>query len=460
MKVSYLLPFLISLILITTVKAQEESPEKEGMKLIYSSDWDWDWHCNCRKNTSSDKKDRLNYSHKNSNRYNYYYQNDGIDNEFDFFSQIGPNPAVYGFSPAIQAIHYNRVNGIFLGLDTEFDDFVHDFTYDYSLEIQALAGYSFGQEEWQYQFGIEKPIGRRLRIGADYHNVTTTDDYWRSGLTENTVSSLVAGYDYHDYYKSEGYSIYTSLRLFRSTYLGASYGSDTFNSQDAVTAYNIFGDGNIFRFNPAIDSNFDEIYQETVGFSLNINPKLYNITRNLSTNLEVRAEIGNLTKTANDFLFNKYIVQSKSVLRLDRSTFLRWRVMGGSITGLAPDFKQFALGGIGSMRATEYKSMQGNAMVLSNAELVFGKSSNLDMGFIDIDGFYITLFMDSGWTEFNNDLTTTNDALTAFSNFAFSELNHNAGIGIGSDLFRVEFAKPLSDKGGFSAFWIRLNPSF
>lgn len=460
MKVSYLVPFLVCIALISTSQAQEGHSKKEGMKLIYSSDWDWDWHCNCRKNSYSEEKYDRKDRYKHSYGYNYYYSNDGIDSEFDFFSQIGPNPAVYGFSPSIQAVHYNRVNGLFLGLDTEFDDFVHDFTYDYNLEIQALAGYSFGQSEWQYQFGLEKPVGHRLRLGVDFHNVTATDDYWRSGLTENTVSSLVAGYDYHDYYKAEGYNMYSSFRLFRSTYLGASYGAETFNSQSAVTAYNIFGDGNIFRSNPSLDSNFDEIYQESVGFSLNMNPKLYNITRNLSTKLEVRAELANLTKTSNDFLFNKYIVQSKSVLRLDRSTFLRWRVMGGSITGIAPDFKEFALGGIGTMRATEYKSMQGNAMVLSNAELIFGRSSDLDIGFLEIDGFYISLFMDSGWTEFNSDLTTTNDPLIAFDNFAFSELNHNAGVGIGSDVFRIEFAKPISDKGGFSAFWIRLNPSF
>tara|TARA_R110000868_G_scaffold304437_23_gene565452 strand:+ start:20598 stop:21980 length:1383 start_codon:yes stop_codon:yes gene_type:complete len=460
MRVNYFLPFLICTILISFAKAQDDSLKKEDMKLIYSSDWDWDWHCNCRKDNQSDKNNYRSRKYKNSKGYNYYYRNDGIDNEFDLFSQIGPNPAVYGFSPSIQAIHYNRVNGLFLGLDTEFDDFIHDFTDDHDLEVQALAGYSFGQEEWQYQIGLEKPIGYRFRIGADFHNVTATDDYWRSGLTENTVSSLISGYDYHDYYKSEGYSVYSSLRLFRSTYLGISYGTDTFNSLEAVTAYNIFGDGNIFRSNPRIDSNFDKISHESAGFSLNMNPKLYNITQNFSTSLELRGEIGNLTKTSNEFLFNKYIVQAKSIVRLDRSTFLRWRVMGGAITGVAPDFKQFALGGIGSMRATEYKSMQGNTMLLSNMELVFGRHSDLDMGFLEIDGLYISLFMDSGWTEFNSRLANTLDPFSAFDNFTVSELIHNIGFGIGSDVFRVEFAKPISNDGGFSAFWIRLNPTF
>ncbi len=453
MKKRFILSIILSFLFIGVLPAQEKHQSDDDMKLIYSSRWsDWDWHCNCR-------VERDSYKNKHY-RYRSYYHNEGIDDEFDFFSQIGPNPAIYGFSPMVQAIHFNRVNGLFLGIDTEFEDFIHDFTHNYGFDVQALGGYSFGQEEWQYQVGVEKPIGRKLRIGGDFHNITSTEDVWRNGLTENTLSSLVAGYDYHDYYKVEGFSFYGSLRLFRNTYLGASYNSDLFSSMSAVTQYNIIGEGNIYRANPVIDSEFDELSHQSIGLSANLNPKMFNQARNFSTNLTFRGEIGNLPESSNEFLFNKFVVQSKSVMRLDRTTFLKWRVMGGAITGNAPDFKQFALGGIGTMRATNYKSLQGNAMVLSNAELIFGRNSDFDLGFIELDGFYISLFMDSGWSKFNNELVTSTDPTLAFENFSFSKLSHNAGIGFGSDNIRVEFAKPISNSGGFSAFWIRLNPTF
>lgn len=459
MKAIYILPFVLSFSIVGVLPAQETKQSKEDMKLIYSSEWsDWDWHCKCR--VEEEVAVQSHYQYKKHYSYRSYYKNDGIDNELDFFSKIGPNPAIYGFSPAVQAIHFNRVNGLFLGIDTEFDDLVYDFTHDYGFDVQALGGYSFGQEEWQYQLGLEKRIGRKLRVGGDFHNITSTEDTWRSGLTENTISSLVAGYDFHDYYKAEGYSLYASFRLTRNTYLGASYNSDIFSSLDAVTAYNIYGEGNIYRLNPGIDSDFNEIDHKSIGFSANINPKMYNQTRNFSTSLTLRGEIGNLTESSNQFLFNKYIVQSKSLLRLDRTTSFKWRVMGGAITGNAPDFKQFALGGIGTMRATNYKSLQGNAMVLSNAEIIFGRNSDFDLGFVELDGLYITVFMDSGWSEFNNELVNDTDPTLALQNFSISKLNHNAGIGFGSDTFRVEFAKPISDSGGFSAFWIRLNPTF
>lgn len=460
-----LLPILaFSLLFISSTLAQSSSKKDSNneMKLIYSSSWDWDWHCNCKTDKREYKTHYINSSsHRNSYyRYWTYYRDNGVDNEFDFFSQIGPTPAVYGFSPSVQAVHYNRVNGLFLGIDTDYEDFFHDLTDLHGFDLQALGGYSFGQKEWQYQLGIEKSIGRRLKLGGDVHNVTTTEDYWRSGLMENTISSITLGYDYHDYYKAEGYSAYTSLRFFRNAYIGASYNYDVFGSLDAVTAYNIFSDGNIYRLNPAIDGNFNEIDHQSIGLSLNLNPRLYNLTNNFSTSFTVRAEMGNLPESSNQFLFNKYIIQSKSLLRLDRSTFFKFRAMGGAITGIAPDFKQFALGGVGTMRATEYKSLQGNAMVLTNAELIFGRNSDLDFGFVEIEGFYISLFMDSGWTEYNSELETETDPTIAFDNFAFSDLTHNLGFGIGSDAFRVEFAKPITDKGGFSAIMIRLNPTF
>ncbi|RNC85444.1 MAG: hypothetical protein ED557_01320 [Balneola sp.] len=453
-----LLPALLSIFLITISSAQERRANKEGMKLIYSSDWDWDWHCNCRLTYDYKKK-------RNQNRRSYhtryrYYHDEGVDNEFDFFSNIGPNPAIYGFSPSVQAIHYNRVNSLFIGVDTEFEDFTHNFTDIYGFEVQALGGYSIGREEWQYQLGLEKPIGRKVVLGADIHNIVTTEDSWRTGLTENTISSLVLGYDFHDYYKAEGYSFYGSIRAFDFTYLGVSYNTDTFNSVDAITGYNIYGDGNIERLNPAIDPSADEIFHQSIGLSLNINPRLYQYSRNFTTSLVFRGEIGNYDGNNNDFEFNKFIAQSNTIFRLDRSTFLKWRLMGGAITGEAPAFKQFALGGIGTMRATDYKDIQGNTMVLSNAELVFGRTSDLDFGFFELDGFYVSLFMDSGWAEFNNRLITESDPTIGFENFAVSEFTHNVGFGVGGDMFRLEFAKPLSDSGGLTAVWIRLNPTF
>lgn len=449
MKAKLTLTVVLSFIVTLSLMGQEKK-RKDDMRLIYSSSWD----CQCE---STNFKHSKKYKR---NRYSKAYYDYGIEEELDFFSQIGANPAVYGFSPEVQALHFNRVNGFFLGIDSEYDDFLNDIFDIDNLNIEGLVGYSFGREEWQYQVGIDKPIGRRARIGADYHNVTNTEDTWRSGLTENTISSVVTGYDFHDYFKAEGYSIHGSYRLGYRTFLGLSYNVDNLSSLEEVTAYNIFGDGNIARPNPSIDGAFNKIYQESIGFSLNINPRLYYIANNLSTSLTVRGEIANLAKTNNDFFYNKYIVETKSMLRLDRSTFLKWRLMGGAVTGTAPDFKQFALGGIGSMRATDYKSLQGNTMVLSNLELILGKHSDFDFGFFEIDGVYLSFFIDSGWSEFNNDLNSTIDPTTAFENFAVSDLAHNGGIGLGSDMFRVEIAKPLTGSDGFTALWIRLNPSF
>lgn len=64
------------------------------------------------------------------------------------------------------------------------------------------------------------------------------------------------------------------------------------------------------------------------------------------------------------------------------------------------------MGGIGSLRALPYKSMgAANEMILSNAEIQFGRPDHSrTREWIDFDNFYLSLFLDSGWTSYNGEL--------------------------------------------------------
>ena len=134
------------------------------------------------------------------------------------------------------------------------------------------------------------------------------------------------------------------------------------------------------------------------------------------------------------------------------------RVKAGSITGEVPEFKNFALGGIGSLRATGYKFYRGNRMFMSNAEVVFGDLWDYDDGELEIDGLYLTLFLDSGWTDFVN--SNSNDPFSGFESLGVKTLTHNIGAGIGTGFIRLEVATPIAGSDGFTSLWVRLNPTF
>ncbi len=397
---------------------------------------------------------------------NYYESVDlyeGLDQHFYSGSNFGVKNPVYSAFPVTKMIRHNRVDGLFIGYQEEKMDWGNsDFLGIDNIDVHGLIGYSVAQKDIQYSIGAEKSIGVQrswLLLGGEIYNTTTTDDYWRSGLIENSVSSFIAGFDFHDYYKADGFGFYTLIKPFNFLELGAAYNHDQFSSLQAITDFSLISRYSTYRVNPAIDSRTDQIEQQSLTLGLTVNPESLSKNSWVWTTFSAKAELADVGGMNNNFMYNRYQVEGKSFLRLDRSTLLKWRVMAGSITGEAPDFKNFSIGGIGSMRALGYKSLTGNQMLLSNLELELGKKSSHNGNWADLTSFYISLFVDSGTSEINPNYFDTSNP---FSNYdiSFSELSHNAGIGIGMGMLKVEVAKPVAGAEGQTSFWIRLNPTF
>ncbi|HBZ40153.1 MAG TPA: hypothetical protein DEO59_17370 [Balneola sp.] len=405
---------------------------------------------------SAQHKHNQRYHSINGNYYKTFYQANSLSydlfDDYEYDNRFGS----YRFLPTAQSIRYNRVDGLFVGLGSDFTNQHSEILHIGGVEFDGFIGYSTGQKDWQYRAAASKRFGQWLMFGGILTNSSTTDDHWRTGLSENSITSLVAGYDYHDYYKAEGYGVFTELELGKFISIGASYNYTTYSTLQTNTEYSFFGDGNITRINPAIDATTDIATQESIGLKLLLNKKGY--TRGIITNkLLVQAELSDAAFNS-DFNYNKFEITSLNYIKLDQHTLFKMRLMAGSITGEAPDFKNFALGGIGSLRATGFKFYRGNRMLMSNAEVIFGDLWDYDDGELEIDGLYLTLFLDSGWSDFVS--SNSNDPFSGFESFGFNTLTHNIGAGIGTGFVRLEIATPLSGSEGFTSLWVRLNPTF
>jgi len=393
----------------------------------------------------------------NTDRYAVFHQSNSLNydlfDDYEYDNQFGN----YRFLPTSQSLRYNRVDALFLGIGSDFTSPDSEILNIGGLEFDGFIGYSTGQEDWQFRAEVSKSIGNSFAVGGELRNTSTTNDYWRTGLSENTFTSLVAGYDYHDYYKAEGYGVFSEATLGKYVSVGGSYNYTTYSSLLNSTDYSFFDGGNIGRINPAIDANTDLITHKSIGLHLGINKKGY--TRGVFTSkFLAEAELSSDPSFQNDFSYNKFEITSLNYLKIDRNTLLKVRMMAGSITGTAPDFKNFALGGIGTLRAAGYKFYRGDRMLLSNAEIVFGDFWEFEKGNLELEGLYISMFLDSGWTDFvaNN----SNDPFSGFESFTFSEFTHNIGAGIGTGFIRFEVATPVAGSEGFTSLWIRLNPTF
>lgn len=389
----------------------------------------------------------------------------GIDLSGGF--EAGPyySNSLYSQFPNLSGIHFNRINGLFLGVKRERMQWhrSHEFFGIPRIQPHGFIGYGTASEDWEYAVGLERLFGNkeRLMIGGEYHQATATEDYWRTGLIENSLTSFFAGYDYLDYYRMEGYGAYAVFRSDRWIETAFSYNSDTFISAGVHTRYSLFGYESTYRSNPAIDSFSDEINLDRYNFSFSFNPRRALISHLFTFSLSAGVELADNTESDEAYRYNKYWSDFQLFYNFEPGSVLKWRVKTGSIAGNAPDFKQFYLGGIGSLRGSPYKIFSGNQMALSNLEVQFGSPEKYSGNWYEQYNIHLLLFLDSGWTTNEPDLSDTKSSpFTGFKNFSFDDLQHDAGIGLGTDAFRFEVAWPLKTFDSKPALWIRFNPTF
>jgi hypothetical protein len=380
--------------------------------------------------------------------------------------EAGPyySNALYSQYPNLPMIHFNRVNGLFLGIRKERMQW-HRYGSLFKIEqIQphGFIGIGTASKEWEYALGLERLFGtnKRLMIGGEFYKATSTEDHHRTGLTENSITSFFTAYDFMDYHQMDGYGFYGVLRTARWFETAFSYNRDTFSSLEQNTSYSLFGRGSVYRPNPAIDSFADEIDLDRYGFSLSFNPRNVLVADRFTFSATVTAELADNSSSDEDYRYNKYLTTLKFFYNFEPGSVLRWRINAGGITGNAPDFKEFYLGGIGTLRGSPYKFFQGNQMLASNLEVQFGRPSTRVGEWIRDYNLHLLLFLDSGWTRQIPELTTGSDPVAGFKEFAFSDLQHDAGIGLGTGAFRFEVAWPLKEFDRTPGLWIRFNPTF
>lgn len=389
-------------------------------------------------------------------------------NGFDLGGSFEAGPyysnALYSQYPNLPMIHFNRVNGLFLGIRKERMQWHRhsNFLNIEQISPHGFIGYGTASNRWEYSLGVEKLIGeeRRLMVGGEFHKASSTEDHNRVGLIESSLTSLLASYDYLDYHQMEGMGLYTVYRTRRWLEAAFSFNRDTFRSLERNTTYSIFGKSGIYRPNPPIDLLSDEVDLDRYSFSISFNPRNVLLTDRFTFSLTAGAELADNANSDQNYRYDKYWSTLKLFYNFEPGSVLKWRLNSGGITGNAPDFKDFYLGGIGTLRGSPYKYFQGNQVLLSNLEVQFGRpSSKPGVWFRDYN-MHILLFLDSGWARQVPELISSSNPTAGFSEFRFSDLQHDAGFGLGSGAIRAEVAWPLKEFDGKPTLWIRFNPTF
>ncbi len=361
----------------------------------------------------------------------------------------------YDDSPV--AFDYNRVDGLFLGAKV---DRAHSMFRFKPLRLYGQVGYAFNEKAVRFQGGLDRFWGRayRFEVGAEVHDLTSSEDYWRIGHAENVFNALLFKRDYWDYFRAQGFSVHASQNLNRNLKLTAAFRRDRYRSLDLNTKWAVFFPREEFRDNPPVDEGFMNslVFQaelENVRIARSARKHAKRVGWRLAGEVEHSgAALGS------DFRFTRYRVDVTRYQPLSRWENLDFRLMLGSATGDLPLQKTMYVGGVSTLRAHDYKEFGGNHMALLNVEyrLSSGRFSR-DRIFV-LDPFSIILFADAG-TAWSRPIDSYTEL---FSGFDSERIETDIGVGLGDekDLFRFDIARNVSRKNGDYRLSFRINYAF
>lgn len=163
-------------------------------------------------------------------------------------------------------IRYNRVEGLYLGLDFDSRRFSPD---PYS--VQLNAGYAIGQHIVQYNAGVSFNLRAIFRWPGDFFlahgKKIESEDGWIVSENENSLQMLLFGYDYRDYFLNSYNRAEGRLEPFRNLHLTGSLNSASYLALGTVEKYYLLGSDTLsVRWNPWVLERIDRFVTAELRF--------------------------------------------------------------------------------------------------------------------------------------------------------------------------------------------------
>ena len=352
---------------------------------------------------------------------------------------VHPKPAIF---------EYNRNEGLrFVPFNWNWDHRNESL-----IRLSFSLGYRFSSNEFIGRTTLESSLlkNRSATIFASTFKTVRTDDEFRLPERENSWAGFLGRQDFFDRWDETGFEAgfgldFSYLKL-KGKFVSATQ-SDITVDQDL---WGFTNESNGLRNNLFMDStNIDIDYLEGVAAfrTASYSP--------LKTGFAILSEV-DMTLKKND---SKLADPSLRLLNIamanwevSKGVVLRNRLILGMGSESLPIYRQFGIGGLGSVSAHGYKSQLGNHMAQINTELVFTEE------FTDT-WFMVKLFYDGGMAYNSSDLVD----MKPISEWS-DTLLQSAGIGFGWDdgdklKMGFNFAKQLGSYSPIEST-IRLNFNF
>ena len=348
----------------------------------------------------------------------------------------------YGLDEESFMFRYNRVEGLFLGLKLNKDEWGYEN--DAFFDLFGHIGYGFANKRACYQIGAQRSILGSFGpvIGIEAHDVTTTEDSWMMPTFENSLAAFLIKEDFQDFYRKQGYSAYANLYISEYLKLSGEYHEENHFNLRKNTNWSIFGGDKEFRQNPGI---YEIDYKSLVG-KISFDTRDSYKYPDKGWWFNASGEFAGTKFNDNGVNFDRFIVDLRRYQPVSCGENLDFRVRLGSSRGTVPEQLKFDAGGFSALRGYEFKEFKNfNRMVLGSLEYrIYGRRNPLNSIF-GMSDFNLIIFADAGY------LWQVADSLEAkegFDNVDWNDLKTSVGFAISNDdgNVRLNFAKRLDEK--------------
>ncbi|MBI2834634.1 MAG: BamA/TamA family outer membrane protein [Acidobacteria bacterium] len=252
--------------------------------------------------------------------------------------------------------------------------------------VSGYVSYKFGRERTGYALGFEKPmfVQPRLIVGAEVHDMTASDDFWRLSTLEQSLVALSFKRSYRDYYERRGYQLHAAVRFTPEHEVLAAFRDDRHETLSNGTDYSFFRDDESFRANPGVQPGrlralvaaytWDSRGLDTPSLARSYRhhqlDDLYGAPGGMEAGWRVQwtSEFAAPGAFGGDFDFRRHILHARRYMRVSPRQRVNARLVAGFANGTLPPQRRFGLGGIGSVHGYRFKEAVGERMLLVNAE--------------------------------------------------------------------------------------------
>lgn len=350
-------------------------------------------------------------------------------------------------------VDYNRVDQWTLGLDMLYAPTIGMRP---GMKIRVARAFQRqtdnGDGRMLYSMSLDQPLveSRAVRLGLALYRKTDDDGFGQIGAVENAVATWALRWDYRDWFERSGFSAGIDADLGPGWSASARWKADDYTSitrlADGISP--AFRQHEPMRENPAIDDG--RIQSVTLGAGYDSRASKDVPRSGMWHRVEMEAAGGSLD---GDFTYHRWMGDFRAYVSPSPSHRVKTRLMLGTSGNedVLPLQRSFAIGGVGTLRATPFRQLRGEHLLLWNADWAWEVLRRSSKNVAVKTGLSLVAFSDLGiaWHAAHWDLAQQRPAW-------------NLGLGAGTtdERFRVYAGKDMRSDNAAVHWTVRVAQTY